>query len=105
MWILKAYCFLAYIESNTGLAILNTPANHRLTPDLESVISFQLDAPCLTGASPENRPFSGRINQEQAELRGALRTIFPVKPEPLHLPAGQSSEPEPVTPLTLELVL
>jgi hypothetical protein len=43
------------------------------------------------------------VSPEQAELIAVLRTLFPLEPEPLLLPPGQSSEPEPVTPLTLEL--
>lgn len=45
------------------------------------------------------------VSQEQAQLIAVLRTLFPLEPKPLPLPEGQSSQPEPVTPLTLELAL
>jgi len=47
------------------------------------------------------------VSQEQARLIEALRTIFPAEPEPLLLPAGPLSVPNP-TPtdlLTLEVLL
>lgn len=43
------------------------------------------------------------VSQEQAQLIAVLRTLFPLEPKPLPLPEGQSSQSEPVTPLTLEL--
>jgi hypothetical protein len=43
------------------------------------------------------------VSQEQAELIEALRTIFPLEPEPRLLPSGSTSEPNPTpaNPVTL----
>lgn len=43
------------------------------------------------------------VSQEQAELIEALRTIFPLEPEPLLLPSGSTSgpNPTPANPVTL----
>jgi len=43
------------------------------------------------------------LSRQQAELIEALRFIFPLEPEPLGLPVGPSSIPEPGPPLPLAL--
>jgi transposase len=47
-----------------------------------------------------------QVSQEQAELIAALRTLFPLEPEPLPLPPGPPSEPHPTpaNPVTRAVV-
>lgn len=95
MLALLAYTILERQARQSGLAL----TTRRLIEQLDSL--SLIETHCVDGSRFYRLT---PVSQEQAELLAALRTIFPVEPEPWPLPAGQSSAPEPVTPLTLELV-
>jgi hypothetical protein len=96
MLALLAYTILERQARQTGLALTTRRIMEQL--DSLSVIETQaVDGSRCYRLTP--------LSQEQAELIAALRTLFPLAPAPLLLSAGQSSQPEPVTPLTLELGL
>jgi transposase len=68
----------------------------------------QLDSLCVIETQAVDGSHFYRLtplSQKQAQLIAVLRTLFPLEPKPLPLPEGQSSQSEPVTPLTLELGL
>lgn len=96
MLALLAYTILERQARQSGLAL----TTRRMIEQLDSLSIIETH--CLDGSSFYRLT---PVSQTQAELMEALRTIFPAEPEPLPLPVGQSSGPEPVTPLTLELVL
>lgn len=94
MLALLAYTILERQTRQSGLAL----TTRRIIEQLDSlnvIETLALDGSrCyrLTG-----------VSQEQAELIEALRTIFPLEPEPLPLPPGSTSEPNPTpaNPVTL----
>jgi transposase len=96
MLALLAYTVLERQARQAGLALTTRRIMEQL--DSLSVIETQaVDGSRFYRLTP--------LSQEQAQLIAALRTLFPLEPAPLLLSGGQSSQPEPVTPLTLELGL
>jgi len=96
MLALLAYTVLERQARQTGLALTTRRMMEQL--DSLSVIETQaVDGSRFYRLTP--------LSQEQAQLIAALRTLFPLEPAPLLLSGGQSSQPEPVTPPTLELGL
>lgn len=96
MLALLAYTILERQARQAGLAL----ATRRMIEQLDSLCIIEtqaVDGSRFYRLTP--------LSQEQAQLIAALRTLFPLEPDPLRLPAGQISEPEPVTPLTRELGL
>lgn len=89
---LLAYTLLERQARQAGLALTTRRIIERL--DSLSVIETQaVDGSVCYRLTP--------LSPEQAELIEVLRFIFPGEPEPLGLPAGPSSAPEPGAPLLL----
>jgi transposase len=92
MLALLAYTLLERQARQAGLAL----TTRRIIESLDSlsVIETQaVDGSVCYRLTP--------LSRQQAELIEGLRFIFPVEPEPLGLPAGPSSAPEPGAPLLL----
>lgn len=95
MLALLAYTILERQARQSGLAL----TTRRIIEQLDSL--SVIETHCLDGSHFYRLT---PVNQKQADLIETLRYIFPVGPEPLPLPAGQSPIPEPTTPLTLEVI-
>ena len=94
MLALLAYTILDRQARQSGLAL----TTRRMMEQLDSLSVIETQA---VDGSVCYRLTS--VSQEQAELIEALRTIFPVQPEPLPLPPGSTSDPHPTpaNPVTL----
>jgi len=89
MLALLAYTILERQARQSGLAL----TTRRMIEQLDSLSVIEthaVDGSVCYRLTP--------LNLEQAELIEALRTIFPVEPEPLPLPPGSVSGPNPTPP-------
>jgi transposase len=100
MLALLAYTVLERQARQSGLAL----TTRRIIEQLDSLAVIETH--CVDGSRFYRLT---PVNQKQADLIEALRTIFPAETEPLFLPAGPLSEPDlsptHASQLTLEAVL